>query len=163
MDDKLTQTVRIMRPSRVTTDDRGRTVWEGPVEETELELVSTQMLQSLLDSGDKQRRRQLEDAAKSKDGVLARNLTSGSFEIIDDDDLKAALASADATPGKVRAADVTLEPVAKKPGDTDEELSLVSTMALRKILGHEVPEATDDDPGDGPAFRGGGFDPYNHG
>mgnify|MGYP000498306870 CR=1 FL=1 len=164
MNDKLTQTVRIMRPSRVTTDDRGRTVWDGPVEETELELVSTQMLKSLLDSGDRQRRQELADAAKSKEGVLARNLTSGTFEIIDDDDLKAALASADATPGKARAADVTLEPIPKKSGDTEEELSLVSTQALRKILGHEVPAAPDEkDEDDGPAFRGGGFDPYNHG
>lgn len=163
MDDKLTQTVRIMRPSRVTTDDRGRTVWEGPVEETELELVSTQMLQTLLDSGDEERRQQLADAARSKDGVLARNLTSGSFEIIDDDDLKAALESADATPARVRAADVTLEPVPKKSDNAGQELSLVSTQALRKILGHEVTDTSDDDADDGPAFRGGGFDPYNHG
>jgi hypothetical protein len=31
----LTQTVRIIRPSRVATDARGGTVWDGPVEETE--------------------------------------------------------------------------------------------------------------------------------
>ena len=38
-------TVRIRRPAKVTTDDRGRTVWADTVETAELELVSTAELQ----------------------------------------------------------------------------------------------------------------------
>ncbi len=92
----LTQTVRLLRPARVTRDVRGRTVWDGPVEETELELVSTTMLRAMLDSGNAEHQRCLREAANSKEGVLAKNLRSGSFEIIDDEDLKSALESADA-------------------------------------------------------------------
>lgn len=163
MSKSLTQTVRILRPARVRTDDRGRTVWDGPVEETELELVSTTALRAMLASGDADRKRQLKEAAASKNGVLAKNLTSGTFEIIDDEDLKAALERADSTPDVVRAADVTGEPLLDRADKENEELSLVSTQALRKLLGQ--PEKKEPaKPGkkvrkvDSP---GGGFDPYN--
>lgn len=158
-----TQTLRILRPARVRTDDRGRTVWDGPVEETEFELVSTTSLRAMLSSGDADRKRQLKEAAASKNGVLAKNLSSGRFEIIDDDDLKAALERADSTPDPVRAADVTGGPLLERVDTEDEELSLVSTQALRKLLGQpEKKEPANprkkirkaDSPG-------GGFDPYN--
>ncbi|MDJ0940151.1 MAG: hypothetical protein QNJ00_10335 [Woeseiaceae bacterium] len=162
MSDKLNKTVRIVRPAKVTTDDRGRTVWDGPVEETELELVSTTMLKKMLDSDDAQNRKRLEEAADGKDGVLAQNLTSGSFEIIDDDDLKAALASAD-DDSSVPAADVTYEPLMEQADTGDEELSLVSTQALKRILNTgDAGDTSDDDPvEDEPFAGGGGFDPYN--
>ena len=34
-------TVRIRRPAKVTTDDRGRSVWAETIETAQLELVST--------------------------------------------------------------------------------------------------------------------------
>lgn len=162
MSKSLTQTVRIVRPARVRTDERGQTVWDGPVEETELELVSTAALRAMLDSGDAEHKRRLRAAAATKDGILARNPASGSFEIIDDEDLKAALAHADGTPDAVRAADVTLEPLAAKADTGAEELSLVSTQALRRMLGHEEkqPATAARDRARSP---GGGFDPYNSG
>lgn len=163
MNKSLTQTLKILRPARVKTDDRGRTVWDGPVEETELELVSTTSLRAILASGDAERKRQLKEAAASKNGVLAQNLTSGSFEIIDDEDLKAALEHADSTPDKVRAADVTWEPLLERADSGDDELSLVSTQALRRMLGQpEKKEPATERKKDRKAESpGGGFDPYN--
>jgi hypothetical protein len=152
----LKQTVRLLRPTRVTSDAHGRTVPDGPVEETELELVSTAMLRAMLDSGNAEHQRRLREAAAGKQGVLAKNLGSGNFEIIDDDDLKTALAAAatDAA-GKVSA-----RPLLERADQGDEELSLVSTQALRRMLGQ--PEK---DPAKkhktSPKSPGGGFDPYN--
>ncbi len=155
MADDLKQTVRIVRKKKVTTDDRGRTVWNVPVHETELELVSTQTLKTLLSSEDQERRQRLAEVAESKDGVLAQDLSNGSFEIIDDDDLKAALASADSAEVTRPSSDVVYEPV--EESDTGEELSLVSTQMLRKLL------VEDDDSDEPEEDAGGGFDPYNSG
>ena len=157
MSDELKRTIRIRKP-RVETDDRGRTVWAGPVETTELELVSTTMLKKMIDSGDEARKRRLRQAAEQKDGVLARDANNDEFQIIDDEDLKAALESAGETEGDTQAADVVLEQIPLGTQET-EELSLVSTQALRRILNKdELPddESADDDP---PPDTG--FDPYN--
>ena len=104
MTDELKQTVRIVRKKKVTTDDRGRTVWNVPVEETELELVSTTMLKSLLTSKDTEEK--LAQIAAEKEGVLAQNLRSGS--------------------------DVVYEAVPES--NAGEELSLVNTQMLKQIL-----------------------------
>ncbi|HNP36801.1 MAG TPA: hypothetical protein PKK10_13195 [Woeseiaceae bacterium] len=157
MSDPLQRTVRIWRPAKVSTDDRGRSVWSEPVEETELELVSTTMLRKLLDSNDVDKKRELDELAASKEGLLAKNLASGSFEIVDDEDLKAALASADAVDTTTGHTDVDLQPLLERVDNADEELSLVSTQALRKILGH-----ADDKPAKAEPLAGGGFDPYNN-
>lgn len=163
MADDLKQTVRIVRKKKVMTDDRGRTVWNVPVHESELELVSTKTLQTLLGSEDEERRKRLAEVAESKDGVLAQDLKSGGFEIIEDDDLKAALASADSAEPVKPSADVVYEPVPESA--TDEELSLVSTQMLRQMLSDG--ELTDDpdkpDDPDSPDAGSGGFDPYNSG
>ncbi|MEQ9561996.1 MAG: hypothetical protein RLN69_05705 [Woeseiaceae bacterium] len=153
-------TIRIRRPPRVRTDGQGRSVWDEPVDPAdELELVSTQALKIILESNDKIARQALADAANTgSNGVLARNPGSGSFEVIEDDELQKILDSTSDLPPISRPADVTLEPV--NP-DAGEELSLVSTQALRKILGTEPPKSevgqkTKRD-------TGGGFDPYNSG
>ena len=135
MSDKLKQTIRIKR-AKVETDDRGRTVWSGPVEEAELELVSTAMLQKIIADDEGANRERLNAVAQDKDGVLARNVDTDQYEIIDDYELQGA-----------------------------DELSLVSTQALRRILRKDTNPAAgetsgnddsdDDDPGSG------GFDPYN--
>lgn len=84
MSEELKQTVRILRRAKVASDERGRTVWLDPAEPTELELVSTTMLERVLSSGDASRRQQIRDAASGKDGVLAIEVKSDSFEIIDE-------------------------------------------------------------------------------
>ena len=166
MDDELKQTVHLIRRGKVTTDDRGQTVWDGPVEEVELELVSTGTLKRVLDSSDAERRQRLADAAESGDGILARNMANDEFEVIDDDDLEKALASASADSGPGRVADVVYERVDTSADETSEELSLVSTQMLRRMLGGD--EGTDSNVDDeeergGESPRESGFDPYNSG
>ncbi len=160
MSEELKQTVHLIRRGKVTTDDRGRTVWEGPVEEAEFELISTQMMERLINSGDEERRRRLEKVANEGDGVLARNTANNEFEVIADDDLEKALASADAESGPARA-DHSAETVATSTGDTDQ-LSLVSTQMLRVMLGGDEEEASGDD-ADAAFKPESGFDPYNSG
>jgi hypothetical protein len=154
MNDPLKQTVRISRPGKVTRDAQGRTVSTAPAEEAELELVSSTMLTNMLGSGSEARKRQLQELAASKEGVLAKNLGSGNFEILSDDELKKALAEA----GRAQreSARSRLEPVLDRGDRLDTELSLVSSQALRKILGH-VEEKPDEDK----QTSDGGFDPYN--
>ena len=158
MNDELFKTVRIRR-KRITTDERGRSVWDGEVEDLELELVSTQMLQGIIDSGDDARKARLRKAAGSPDGVLAREAGSGEFQVISDDELKAALQTAATTDVENRPADVVLEPVSLST-DPVEELSLVSTQALRRILDEDGDSPVEEETFEPPA-GGGGFDPYN--
>ena len=156
--DELFKTVRIVRRSKVTTDDRGRTVWVDPVESAELELVTTTMLTQMLESDDEQRKQRIQDVSQGKDGLLAHDAENDRFEIIEDADLQAAIEASAGDVPPARSADVTYEVVAERD-DTDEELSLVSTQALRRILHSEDTDADDalsmDDDG--------GFDPYNSG
>ncbi len=156
MGDQFKETVRIVRKDKVMTDDRGRTVWNVPVEEVELELVSTATLKTLIESGDQKRRERLEEAARGKEGVLAHSPTSGSFEIIDDDDLMAALSDADSVPETVDASEFRDESLLDRADTGDEELSLVSTQMLKAML-----DIDEDD--DGPKEADTGFNPYDHG
>lgn len=154
MSDDLEQTVRIVREKKVTIDDRGRTVWNVPIESAELELVSTVELKKILSSDDGKTKRRIAEAAQGKDGVLARDVKSKRFEIIDDDTLNAALASAADTSPESKAADVVLEAASIEPDQKAEELSLVSTQMLRTILDEE-------NPGESPILVETGIDPYN--
>ena len=156
MNSEYTKTVRILKPSKVKTDDRGRSVWVGDVETAELELVNTMMLKKIIDSGDDERRERLEKVAAGKQGVLAHDARDDSFQIIDDDDLKAALEASAGNDEHGRPADVTLEPLMEQ-ADGEDELSLVSTQALRRILRPDAPPE-DEDPG---IIDDTGFDPYN--
>lgn len=159
MADRLDKTVRIVRRAKVTTDDRGRTVWTDPVDSAELELVTTTMLTHMLESDDEEQKQRIREAAGDKEGLLARDVEKDQFEIIDDEELQAALAASAETTPAARPADVTFEVVSDDTGGNTDELSLVSTQALRRIL-YKDPEqggedlTVDDD---------GGFDPYNSG
>ena len=153
MGEQFKETVRIVRKDKVMTDERGRTVWNVPVEEVELELVSTEMLKTLIDSGDADKRQRLEDAARGKEGVLAHSPTSGTFEIIDDDDLKAALEGVDGVSEIIDAAEFRDESLLDRADTGDEELSLVSTQMLKVMLEIEDEEDGEDD--------GKGFNPYD--
>ena len=161
MSDELKKTVRIVRKPKVALDEHGHSVWTEPVEAVELDLVSTTMLKQILDSDDKKARQRIEEAAQGKDGVLAHDTQNNRFEIIDDDDLQAALDSAANTPAQARPADVVLAPLSEHINEDEEELSLVSTQMLRQILASDDPEASVD-PG-GSEDDDGGFDPYNSG
>lgn len=161
MNDKPSNKNSPARQPKIHTDGRGRSVWSDPVKTVELELVSTRILKKILDSDDAESRKSIQRAAQSKsEGVLARNPSSGTFEIIDDDDLQAILDGNDSLPPVTRPSDVTLVPLKESDEEAAEELSLVSTQALRKILRTDDKEDKEDEPPDDP---GGGFDPYNSG
>jgi len=89
------------------------------------------------------------------DGVLARDTATGHFEILDDADLQKIIKQHMKLPGQEKLADVIYEPAFDNDNSIDE-LSLVSTLALKKILKDEdvdepVVEGCD----------GAGFNPYD--
>jgi hypothetical protein len=162
MADDFTRTVRIQRPSRVAEDDRGRSVWVGKVESVELELVSTTALQKLLKTADGRTQAEIRSLADSrKDGVLARDTATGVFQIVSDEDLKTAVEITAPRDGPARVAEIKGAPVSEKTLKAAEELSLVSTQILRKVL---MPDgkAEYEKPKTGRKDRSGGFDPYNN-
>ena len=147
--------VLVRRPSKIKTDSRGRSVWADPVESAKLELVSTQTLKQILSSSDAKNRKAIEDAANTAtDGVLARDPVTGYFEIIDDADLQVILDTNSDLPKLTRPVDVTLEPLHDYADD--ESMSLVTTMALRKVLAKG-----DDDRLVETEVDSSGMDPYN--
>jgi hypothetical protein len=141
-----TKTVRIRKIDKVAPDDRGRSVWLGKVEPVELELVSTAALEKILKSeGDKAQGEIRKLAAGRKNGVLAREAATGHFRILSEAELRKA-----APPG---------ETTARKA----DELSLVSTQVLRKVVpGGGKAEAADQKRA-GKKDRFGGFNPYDSG
>lgn len=154
------QKVLVQRQRKTRTDDRGRNVWADPVKSAALELVTTNELQVILKSDDSKSREAISKAAASTtDGVLARDATNGTFEIIDDTELQKILDASSGDAPAVKPAGATPKPAS--PSDEDDGLSLVNTQMLRKLLGDE--EA----PAEGDAIEGvdpgGGFDPYNNG
>lgn len=162
MDDDYTATIRLARRPKVYTDAVGGTVWKDDVETGELELVSTQMLEILLldDEGTLGR---LKSLASSGDGVLARDRQSDGFEVVPRDDLQAALGDS----GRFQMPPDETVPsrfVAEQVADDIDELTLVSTQVLRKLLdepGLSPKQAAEelkllDEPG-----ACDGFDPYN--
>jgi hypothetical protein len=147
--------VLVRRPSKIKTDSRGRSVWADPVESAKLELVSTQTLKQILSSSDEKNRKAIEEAANTAtDGVLARDPATGYFEIIDDAELQVILDTNSDLPKLTRPVDVTLEPLHDYADD--ESMSLVTTMALRKVLAKG-----DDDSMAETEVDSSGMDPYN--
>ncbi len=156
MNDELKRTMRILRSPKVTTDDRGRTVWVDPVETAKLELVSTQMLTQIIESGDVDTNDQLREVAEGKDGLLARDMDSGGFEVISDEELQHILDGTDMEPEAENAAGLVEEATADTVTDEDE-LELVSTQMLRIVLGPEDEKKTG-----GAGSSDSGFDPYDN-
>ncbi|MEL6868377.1 MAG: hypothetical protein AAFO81_01125 [Pseudomonadota bacterium] len=158
MHDEITQTIRLKRRSKVDTNVVGGTVWNEPVEDTELELVSTRMLEVMIDEDEAMMRRQLQRLEHADDGVLAHNPANKTLEIVPRDDVRTALATNGATPA---AADrLATQPSQNDP--TSVELSLVSTAMVKVMI--EKPELSPKEV----EFElelledaAGGFDPYN--
>lgn len=154
MTDKPDQTMKILRSSKVMTDDRGRTVWIDPVETARLELVSTQMLKQIIDAGDAEDTATLSNLAAGGDGLVARDMDDGRFEVISDEELQHILDGTEKDYAANRAAAVVDDP-ADETAATEGDFELVSTQMLRVILGTELDEADDV-----PAEQG--FNPYDH-
>ena len=91
--------------------------------------------------------------------MLAHDPERDRFEIIDDADLKEILASEPKGMDAIKAAEANLEPLASQADIEDEELSLVSTQALRRMLDPDADATSAEDE----AADDAGFDPYNSG
>ena len=149
-------TVVIRRPTKVGTDDRGQTVWAGPIEEAEFDLMSSQELKLALHAANDADRESIRAVAESgKDGVVARDRATGLYEIISEAELQA-LMDADL---ELSASIRSRESVPESPDDAGEDaLSLVSTQALHRMLSSDDSEDSfevlDDNPG---------VDPYDSG
>jgi hypothetical protein len=129
--------IQVRRAKKVAAESDGRSARVNPEDTTQLELVSTQELKQILASRDDTDRRAIEQAADTAaTGVLARDVNTGHFEIIDDDDLQEFLNDNEGLPELSRPADATLEPLRDYPDD--EQLSLVSTQALRRVLSEDT-------------------------
>jgi hypothetical protein len=153
------KTVRIQRPAKVKQDERGRNVWVGEVESVELELVSTTALEKILKSDNGRTRSEIRKlVAGRKDGVLARDTATGLFQIVSDADLGTALDAVKPRDRTQRRAEVTADPISEKARQAGDELSLVSTQILRKLL-KPVDKA---EPKIGRKDKFGGFDPYDN-
>ncbi len=157
-----TKTVQIRKVDKVAPDHRGRSVWLGKIEPVELELVSTTALQSILKTeGGKTRVEIQKLAAGRKNGVLARDTATGHFRILSEADLRKA-ATAPPGEGPRRNSVVTAAPMTETTRKKAEELSLVSTQILRKVVkpdgstGLEKPKAA------GRKDKFGGFNPYDN-
>ena len=156
------KTVVIRKPKKVTTDDRGRTVWVGKIESVELELISTTTLETILKSDDGKTQVEIRRLVKGKiDGVLAKDTATGAFQIVSNEDLKAALEQPGGQPTAVRVADVTAPPLTDKSQQAAGELSLVSTQVLRKVLKPDG-KVEYEKLKTGKKDRFGGFNPYDN-
>lgn len=152
MTDEYPTTIIIRRPAKVTTDGRGRAVWGEPIEDTELELMSTQALQAALECAEQADRDSMQALAEGdKDGVLVRDLATGLFEIMSEEELKLLLEN-DANEMAAKTEFVNSANLACS-GEGDQ-LSLASTQILRKVLkgsdssesGQESEDSTSRDP-----------------
>lgn len=158
-----TRTVRIRKVEKVAPGLGGRSVWLGKVEPVELELVSTVALQKILKTEGGQTRSEIEKLATGrKNGVLARDTATGHFRILSDSDLKKA-ANAPPSDGPKRSGMVTGAPLTDTTRRKADELSLVSTQILRKVVKpdgqSEVQKAKTSLRKD----KFGGFNPYDNG
>ena len=156
MSDELKKTIRLVRENKCITDDRGRTVWNVPIENTELELVSTQRLKQMIETDGRRAKERIAKVAEEKDGILAHNPADDRFQIIDDDDLMAALDSAADVADREKKLASEDAPVFDDSQSEEEELSLVSTQMLRQLLDVEDADEEDAPPPES------GFNPYDH-
>lgn len=157
-----TKTVQIRKVDKVAPDLRGRSVWLGKVEPVELELVSTTALQTILKSeGGKTRVEIQKLAAGRKNGVLARDTATGHFRILSDADLRKA-ATAPPGEGPKRGSVVTGAPLSETARKKAEELSLVSTQILRKVVKPGGEASLEKPKPAGKKDKFGGFNPYDN-
>ncbi len=157
-----TKTVQIRKVDKVAPDLRGRSVWLGKVEPVELELVSTTALQTILKSeGGKTRVEIQKLAAGRKNGVLARDTATGHFRILSDADLRKA-ATVPPGEGPKRGSVVTGAPLSETARKKAEELSLVSTQILRKVVKPGGEASLEKPKPAGKKDKFGGFNPYDN-
>lgn len=157
-----TKTVQIRKVEKVAPGLQGRSVWLGKIEPVELELVSTTALEKIMKTeGGKTLSEIQKLAAGRKNGVLARDTATGHFRILSDADLKKAATS---PPGEApkRAAEVTGAPLTETTRKKADELSLVSTQVLRKVVKPDGKTEVVSAKSAGKKDKFGGFNPYDN-
>jgi hypothetical protein len=157
-----TKTLRIRAIDKVAPDHRGRSVWLGKVEPVELELVSTAALEKILKTEGGETRTEIRKlAAGRKNGVLARDTATGHFRILSDADLRNA---ATAPPGEApaRGSVNTAEPLTESARKKADELSLVSTQILRKVVKPDGKAEIEKAKTAAKKDKFGGFNPYDN-
>lgn len=137
MSDKFKATVRIQRPARIQTDGGDRSGGAESFESVDFELCSAGDVKKILGSKDEAAIKAIEDAAESDhEGVLARNVATGLVEILDNSDLQLITENDTRSPKQEKGADPGDEPAFHNENSIDE-LSLVSTLALKRIIKEE--------------------------
>ena len=154
MNDKLDKTQNILRSSKLTKDEHGRTILTDAAETQSLELMSTQMLQALIDENSDATNKDLRQLAEGESGLVVRDTEKDSFKIISDDELNKILRGSDPDSNE-RTLSGLIEEEIVDTADGSEELDLVSTQMLRIALNLDDKDDTDEEPLDL------GFDPYN--
>lgn len=164
------KTVQIRKIDKIAPDTRGRSVWLGKVEPMELELVSTTALEKILKTEGGQTRAEIQKlAAGRKKGVLARDTATGHFRILSDADLRKAATAAPASAAAAAAADgpkrsgvTTAAPMTDTARTKADELSLVNTQILRKVVKPDAKAETAKPKPAGKKDKFGGFNPYDN-
>ena len=151
MNDDQTSTIRILREPKVITDAVGGTVWVDDVEPVELELISTQVLEGMMEVDEDTVRLKLKDLDATDNGVLARNVhdPQSDFEVVGGEELERAL----------------FETTGSHTLDDAQELQLVSTQMVQVLI--ERPDMTPQQVSEEMQLMeeleaAGGYDPYNN-
>ena len=149
-------TIVIRRPTKVETDDRGQTVWAGAIEETEFDLMSSQDLELALQTANDVDRESMRAVAESgKDGVVARDRATGLYDVISEAELLELMDTDTELSASIRHHEMMPESADDSCAD---ELSLVSTQALQRMLNQDDSEDSlgvlDDNPGCDPYDKG---------
>jgi hypothetical protein len=156
MSNELKNTIRLRRPAHSNQES---TIPGAPSSTAEFELVSTQMLEKILfDLNGVPREKIRELAEGEEEGWLAREANGDSFEIVKENELEAALRSANDDINAPKISDASFEQMASLK-ETASDLCLVSTQHLKRVFDDgkvEDSEAANqayEDPAS--------FDPYN--
>jgi len=157
MSNELNETQKLFRSSRFATDSRGHNALVDTAETGTMELMSTHMLQMVIDSNDAEANDNLRKIAEGKSGLVARDIDKNRFEVISDEELENILDGSDKNPGVISSSSLVDEDLVETV-DGDDALDLVSTQMLRIALNLNDDEQT---PAEGLANEE--FDPYNKG
>ncbi len=130
MSNKLNETQKLFRSSRLVKDNDDHKVLVDTAETGTLRLMSAQMLQMIMDSDDVEANDNLRKIADGESGLIARDIDKNTFEVICDQELQDILDGSDKNPGVKRNSSLVDEDLVEAV-DGDDALDIVSTQMLR--------------------------------
>lgn len=149
-------TVRLLKPGgKVALDERGNSVWVGELQTGHFELMSTQTVEALIQTGDPNLREEMGRlAAQDGEGVLALDRQTGHFRVLETESLDALMNRPVEGQESVAIGSRNIDEIEPEPDEPDDELQLVSTQMLRQILGKDVTAADEaDEDEEAPCFN----------